>query len=683
MQLFINDQLVELADDSAIALTFQINNLGEVKNQQGNTSNQFKMPLTQRNRRILGFPDDVALNTGALYSRYNAKLVQDGLEIIPYGVAELNSVENDTVNVTILSGNVDFFEALGGKIYEMGDSTSQWSKYGKQLFWQTHDHEWNLHSIISSQQNTEGWIYPVIDYGKLSYNPAGGKHEINVRQLRPGFFVKTAVNILVSSTGYRASGSLLQDKLYNKLICQFSNSNWEHGADYQNNPDKNGIQVSRASDLYVTHIPINDNNGTVTFNKIDVASSLFSSNSTYTARQIMTVDISLKIPSFKFEGRVTGDHPSYLKLIMRVFRNGSQQDINEIRFDFSQGFDRISGSGGNIRGSHITINAGMSSQVVLGIGDRVRIDYEFFGDRPSYFTMYSGASLTIKPVNQQVEYGQTVQCERILPDLSQKIFLKDVLQRFGVICQTNAVDRTIVFSSLRDIVKNIPQAKDWTEKCLDQGKQLNYQLGNYAQVNYMLFEEDDAIPLKFGQAQIDVQDASLPATAELFKSPFAPSLNTPYIGGPVAQIRMMEQESDNDDFSIDVAPRLLVNETRFISDATPIEFTDGTNRVIVKNDYISTPYFYKEGAEDHLCYGDMGDTNIKQPGTKSRYYAELEKVLQQTKKVVRYFMLSPRDVLELDLLIPVYLQQDSTYYYINKIDSWRKGQPVKVELIRL
>jgi hypothetical protein len=51
--------------------------------------------------------------------------------------------------------------------------------------------------------------------------------------------------------------------------------------------------------------------------------------------------------------------------------------------------------------------------------------------------------------------------------------------------------------------------------------------------------------------------------------------------------------------------------------------------------------------------------------------------------VERYFMLSPRDILELDLLIPVYLEQDGAYYYINKIDSWRKGQPVKVELVKL
>jgi hypothetical protein len=50
---------------------------------------------------------------------------------------------------------------------------------------------------------------------------------------------------------------------------------------------------------------------------------------------------------------------------------------------------------------------------------------------------------------------------------------------------------------------------------------------------------------------------------------------------------------------------------------------------------------------------------------------------------VRYFLLSPRDILELDLMVPVYLEQDSAYYYINKIDAWRKGQATKVELVKL
>src|SRR3954463_2392403 len=162
LQLYINNELVDLNDDSPIALSFQINNLADVRNQQGNTSNQFKLPLTQRNRQILGFPDDIAFATKLPYSKYDAKLIQDGLEIVPYGIAELNSIEQDNANITILSGNVDFFDSIDGKLYDMGDKTSQW---GNGLVWQPYEHVWNLDNVVHSQIKTEGWIWPVVDYG--------------------------------------------------------------------------------------------------------------------------------------------------------------------------------------------------------------------------------------------------------------------------------------------------------------------------------------------------------------------------------------------------------------------------------------------------------------------------------------------------------------------------------------
>src|SRR3569833_1541666 len=200
IQLHINDQQVDLHDDSTIALTFQINNLCEVQNQQGNTSNQFKLPLSHRNRIILGFPDDIAFSTNQPYQQYQAKLVQDGLEIVPYGVAELNNIEQDNANITILSGNVDIFDAIDGKLYDMGDSTSQWTNMGKNLAWQPYDHKWHIDNIATSQVKTEGWIYPIVDYAFLVGDDF--TQSFDVHKMRPGFFIKTAIDLLLQSAGY-------------------------------------------------------------------------------------------------------------------------------------------------------------------------------------------------------------------------------------------------------------------------------------------------------------------------------------------------------------------------------------------------------------------------------------------------------------------------------------------------
>ncbi len=115
-----------------------------------------------------------------------------------------------------------------------------------------------------------------------------------------------------------------------------------------------------------------------------------------------------------------------------------------------------------------------------------------------------------------------------------------------------------------------------------------------------------------------------------------------------------------------------------------INFTDGTNTIPV-NDIISVPYFYKPDGQYNLCWCDMSSSTIGKPlpGLKTKYYSDLQKILQNTKILVRYFLLTPRDIAELDLLVPIYLQQHNAYFYINKIDSWRKGQPCKVELVRI
>jgi hypothetical protein len=684
LQLYINDQLADLSNDSPIALTFQINNLADVKNQQGNTSNQFKLPLTQRNRQILGFPDDIAFTTNLPYRQYRAKLIQDGLEIIPYGIGELNGIDQDTANITILSGNVDFFDAIDGKLYDMGDSTSLWSNYGQNLLWQQYDHKWNLDNAAGSQQKTEGWIWPVVDYGAI--DPVIFSTPVNVRYQRPGFFIKTAIELLLKSSGYKATGSLLADPLYPLMICQFSNGSFEHGSDYQNQTDVKGCQVATAQVISRQNHGERDNSvrGVIDFSNKIYDQSNFWNGSRYVPDEIVSIDISLSIPQLRFQGRATTDYKASLNIYIDLLDSNGNVRLTTASFDFLNGYTgRVHGNGSGLVAYVIVKNTTLSFSTQLSptTAEGIQVSYEFLGYTGSEFTMDAGAVLTIKSQNQTMQFGQMVQCERIFPDISQKDLLKDTLQRFGIICQTDNTNKTISFNSLRDIVNNIPIAKDWSSKCLNQGKQVAFQLGNYAQVNYMQYQDDaNVLPKKFGWSQISISDQTLPANAELFTSPFAPTLNRPYYGGTIAQILTIDNKSDSKDFTISVSPRILIDQKTKLPGGKPVTFTDGTNTMVI-NDVISTPYFYKPDApEPETGYGQA---SLLFNDLRKKYYPELEKILTQTKKVVRYILLTPRDILELDLLIPVYIAQDSAYYYINKIDAWRKGQPTKVELVKL
>ena len=663
IQLFINDQLVDLSDDNPIALNFQINNLAEVKNQQGNTSNQFKLPLTQNNRQILGFPDDIQITTNLPYTVYNCKLIQDGIEIIPYGIGELMGSDQSTADFKALSGNVDFFDNIDNKIYDMGDGTSI---VGKNYF-KPYDHIWNIQNIINSQTNTEGYIWPLVDYGQYTEVP---DQIIDIRKMRPGFFLKTAIDLICQSAGtnlakgevlqgYKATGFLINDPLYQKLIVQFANDQFEHGTEFQKKINSLNAKCVKSQPQ---QIPTNETNHLITFNQITGSSF---SNNEYTASEIMKVKVVLKYSGEYRDSYSGGSSPDLHMQIQKytagawaVVENGDSPQTT------TGDFTTISFTDGLVE-----------ADVDLAIGDKIRV---FAITGPATYRGYGSilnASVSFTYVQQDMLPGQMVQCERIFPDITQKELLKDTLQRFGIICQTNNSTKTINFASFRDIVNNMPIAKKWTDKCLDQGKQIVYQLGGYSQANFMNLKHDDAVGTAFGRTQININDKTLPLYGDLFTSVFAGTLNRPYTyGGTIAKINKVEANSIDGKYTISTEPRILIDQKLdLLPTGKHIDFTDNGLTKSPHNGQISIPYFAKSSGAYSLMPEDL----------RLSYYPELEVILKQAKKVTRYFLLTPLDILELDLLIPVLLEQDGCYYYINKIDSWIKGRPCKVELIRL
>jgi hypothetical protein len=403
LQIFINDQLVDLADDSPIALTFQINNLAEVKNQQGNTSNQFKLPLTQHNRGILGFPDDVAFCSDAPYKKYQAKLVQDGLEIIPYGVAELNGVDNNTASITILSGNVDFFDAIDGKLYDMGKT------------FKSYEHKWTVDNVAASQTKTSGWIYPVIDYGNLPAHP----NEINVSSLRPGFFIKTAIDEIVKNTGYRATGSLLSDPLYTKLIAQFSNSTWEHGTEYQSDTADNPHAC-----VIKTHADQNfgDNNayvGRVAFyNGIGDKNHLWKSDQYYRAPASISASVVLE-----FSVEILGDlsknnQQQNFGIVLRLKKYPSGNLITDTVIDLSNDTQHVTW---NLY-KRVTNNIKLSYDLDLAAGEGVYVEYHINHNKHGVVTLKKDSTLTITTKDKKYFTGMMYNVNAFFRIFLQKIY---------------------------------------------------------------------------------------------------------------------------------------------------------------------------------------------------------------------------------------------------------------------
>jgi len=680
LQLFLNHQPADLGSDT-LQLTFQINNLAEVQNQQGDFSKQFKLPLTQHNRRLLGFPDEVPLTDNTAYQLIPAKIVQDGLEIMPGGYATIEQVENDGISIIIRAGNSGFFTLLGDfKIWEMADKSSAYYKQSQVSLWKDYDHRWSIANVAASQQKTSGWIWPLVDYGQIDKSKF--TEDVNVKQLRPGFFLKDAIDIIVKSSGYKldtARSPILQDPLYQKLIVQFANDAFEHSKDYETGGQDSlsGEALSSTSQKYVyggydvVHFRniVRSGNG-----------SMLQNLGLYQART--NVDVSILVEyDVEYSSKRDGGH-----FKVRICRSLPNTDaVEELTINMHSSSD-FSKSGKYYTGTKykqkVSFDAPFDKERVVYI----KIDVD---SSETYGYILPGARLTVTEKKTNVLYGHMVQCEHIFPDISQKDLLKDTLQRFGLTCQTNAFNKTIALASFADIVKNIPRAYDWSAKCLNQGKSINMRLGNYAQVNNLKYKEDETlttaseynpVPLVKDHFNdiINVSDKTLPPVADLLESQFAPSLTRPYIGGYMAKIQKIDPNADEADYTLSTQPRLLIDHKVKLTDGKKVKLVDYETDITI-TDVISVPYFHRPDGAYTLSWKDMDG----QLGLKTQYYAELEKILQQAKKVTRYFMLSARDIADLDLLIPVYLKQDGCYYYISMVDNWVKGQPCKVELVRL
>lgn len=679
LQLFLNHQPADLGSDP-LQLTFQINNLAEVQNQQGDFSKQFKLPLTQRNRRLLGFPDEVPLDDNTSYQLIPAKIVQDGLEIMPGGYATIEQVENDGISIIVRAGNSGFFTLLGDfKIWEMGDQSSAYYKQSKLSLWKDYDHRWSIANVAASQQKTSGWIWPIVDYGQIDQTDF--TKDVNVKQLRPGFFLKDAIDIVVKSTGYKldiARSPILQDPLYQKLIVQFANDTFEHSKDYENN-NVEGLSSEALTSKMQGYWYGTDRR--VLFNKV-----LKSGNGSmlqiglYQAKANVDVDVLVEY-DVQYSSKRDGGH---FKVNIARSLPGTQ-DLENLTTNVHSSSD-FEKSGKSYSGTKykqkVSISDTFDKERVLYI----TIDVD---SSETYGYILPGARLTVTEKKTNVLYGHTVQCERIFPDISQKDLLKDTLQRFGLTCQTNSFDKTVALASFADIVNNIPHAYDWSAKCLNQGKNISMRLGSYAQVNNLKYKEDETLttasdynPVPFTKDYfndtINVNDKTLAPVADLLESQFAPSLTRPYIGGYMAKIQKMDPSADEPDYTLSTQPRLLIDHKVTLTDGKKVKLVDYETDITI-TDVISVPYFHRPDGAYTLSWKDLDG----QPGLKTRYYAELEKILKQAKKVTRYFMLSARDIADLDLLIPVYLKQDGCYYYISMVDNWAKNQPCKVELVRL
>ena len=190
-------------------------------------SKTIKCPATKNNDELFGHIYDVNIsnnydaNTTNISVNFNpnkkaeARVIADGVEVMA-GVVQLRKIVQKvhayTYEVVFIGKLVNIFSVLGDK------------KINEELDFSDLNHELTQTNIINSWSNTDGYVYPYIDYGKrIEFNNVGRVFYPN--DLRPAIFAKTILNKIFDFAGFSYQSSFFNSQLWNQLIVPFTGLN--------------------------------------------------------------------------------------------------------------------------------------------------------------------------------------------------------------------------------------------------------------------------------------------------------------------------------------------------------------------------------------------------------------------------------------------------------------------------
>ena len=189
VQLYINNQLCDLKGDESIEVDYSIFDISKIGSRGGARSYEFQLPKTNNNKLILENPEIVNNLSIIPYSRLDARVFVEGVDVL-IRFAEVSKVK-DAYNIRLYGSNSDIFAPL--KDLKMID-----------LRLCQYDHFWNLSNIANSRINSNGYIYPVIDYHKDSPNSYISNSDKVVRAdyMLPAMYYNTLVDEVMNETGF-------------------------------------------------------------------------------------------------------------------------------------------------------------------------------------------------------------------------------------------------------------------------------------------------------------------------------------------------------------------------------------------------------------------------------------------------------------------------------------------------
>ena len=631
-------QFLDIKENEKVTYTIQVQDLADVSSVASSVTTSFKLPKTKNNYealKSLSLPGDTS---NLPYLKNVCKLYNFGTTLIDNGWLKINNSDEESFNVNIENGIIDFFKAIEGKTI------------GNDLDLSDTNHNKDLITVINSFERND-YTYIIADYNGLNTYLKGGVNYINVDYLVPSLKSKYIWDKIFNSIGYTYSGSVFNSESFTNLWVTYpkappTKSDDEQLPDpvlrFSSNKTNNIVYTEDYDNLIIEfdleNIVLNE----VLFNsnKITIQSTgTYSLDSIFYGYADYIVEDNWGYP--------VGSERSYFRpaLLINGVLNKYNSQINSV----------------NLR----------SGDVVEIICHWYDIDGGYInGIRELKFDSYN---IKLTQISQSIiDFGKE------FLDISIAEYVKEIMIRFALTPFIDVESKHIKFLTLSERI-NTNNVKDWTDKFVKRTDE-NYIYKDYAQRNWLKHKYNDE-NATFNNGFLSVSNQTLQPQKDLYSSKFY-SFNNEITS-------FYDSDFTNNSFPIwnREIKETINNDTTPPTKTYDVNYKGLSNRfyfirrkILPKTINIGSQLLRIEETANNVAIVDTKNLSYSDAVNN---YKDFVKVLNDTRIHEIELFLNINDLLDLDLESLYYFSQENQYYILNRITIDLTNNINKAEFIRV
>ncbi len=629
---------LDIKENEKVTYTIQVQDLADVSSVASSVTTSFKLPKTKNNYealKSLSLPSDTS---NLPYLKNVCKLYNFGTTLIDNGWLKINNSDEESFNVNIENGIIDFFKAIEGKTI------------GNDLDLSDTNHNKDLITVINSFERND-YTYIIADYNGLNTYLKGGVNYINVDYLVPSLNSKYIWDKIFNYIGYTYSGSIFNSELFTNLWVTYPKAPPTE-ADDEQLPDpvlrlstnKTG-NIEFVGDLTYSIIEFNLENVTTNDNDFLNNKLIVKHTGTYNLKSIIYGYADYTITN-NWGGEI-GSDKSFLLPALRI--NGViKLCSNDYTLNLKQG-DIV---------EFLCTWHGLSGEYWKG---RLR------------GIVFLGYDFKLYQISQQVvDFGSE------FLDVSLSEFIKEIMMRFALTPFIDVESKHIKFLTLSERI-NTNNVKDWTDKFVKRTDE-KYIYKDYAQRNWLKHKYNDE-NATFNNGFLSVSNQTLQPQKDLYSSKFY-SFNNEITS-------FYDSDFTNNSFPIwnREIKETINNDTTPPTKTYEVNYKGLSNRfyfirrnILPKTINIGSQLLRIEETANNVAIVDTKNLSYSDAVNN---YKDFVKVLNDTRIHEIELFLNINDLLDLDLESLYYFSQENQYYILNRITIDLTNNINKAEFIRV